>query len=63
MVKTSQDQIEKDEQRILQELQKNAKESIDTIAKNCGFSRQKVWRIIKRLEQNEIVWGLSLIHI
>ena len=30
---------------------------IDRIAIDCGFSRQKVWRIIKRLEENKTIWG------
>jgi DNA-binding Lrp family transcriptional regulator len=51
----------KDEARILMELQKNSNESIDTIAKNCGFSRQKVWRIIKQLEANQTIWGYTAI--
>ncbi len=61
MAKTSKKQIEKDEHKIIAELQKNAKESIDVIAKNCRFSRQKVWRIIKRLEKNKTIWGYTAI--
>ena len=57
MPKSSKDQIYADEKKVIRELQKNSKESIDTIAKNCGFSRQKVWRIIKRLEKNKTIWG------
>jgi len=57
MSKVSREQIDADEKKVLQELQKNSKESIDTIAKKCGFSRQKVWRIIKRLEKNKTIWG------
>ena len=57
MPKSSREQIDNDEQRILRELQNNSKESIDKIAKKCGFSRQKVWRIIKRLENNKTIWG------
>jgi len=56
MPKSSQKQIEQDEKKVIAELQKNAKESIDVIAKKCGFSRQKVWRIIKRLEDNKTIW-------
>jgi Lrp/AsnC family transcriptional regulator len=61
MPKRSKLQIAEDEKRILTELQKNANESIDTIAKQCGFSRQKVWRSIKRLEQDHIIWGYTAI--
>ena len=57
MPKTSQEQIDNDEKRVIRELQKNSKESIDKIAKKCGFSRQKVWRVIKRLEKNKTIWG------
>ena len=57
MVKSSEEMLAKDESKVLAELQKNSKESIDTIAKHCGFSRQKVWRIIKHLEDNKIIWG------
>ena len=51
MAKSSFKQIELDERKIIDELKKNAKENIDKISKNCGFSRQKVWRIIKNLEK------------
>ena len=57
MPKTSREQIANDKKKILQELQKNSKESIDKIAKKCGFSRQKVWRVIKRLEKDKTIWG------
>jgi DNA-binding Lrp family transcriptional regulator len=61
MPKRSRQQIAEDEKRILTELQKNANESIDTIAKHCKFSRQKVWRSIKRLEHDHIIWGYTAI--
>lgn len=57
MPKRSREQIRKDENRIIKELTTNANESINKIAKKCGFSRQKVWRIVKRLEKNNIIWG------
>jgi len=57
MPKSSKEQIYSDEKKVIFELQMNSNESIDTIAKNCGFSRQKVWRIIKRLEKNKTIWG------
>ena len=61
MPKSSREQIDADEKKVLQELQKNSKESIDNIAKKCGFSRQKVWRTIKRLEKDKTIWGYSTI--
>ncbi len=61
MPKSSKKQIDKDEKKVIHELQKNAKESIDKIAKRCKFSRQKVWRIMKRLEKNKTIWGYAAI--
>ncbi len=57
MPKNSREQIDADEKKVIEELQKNSKESIDKIAKKCGFSRQKVWRVIKKLEKNKTIWG------
>ena len=57
MPKSSKEKIDLDEKKIIRELEKNAKESIDKIAQKCGCSRQKVWRIIKRLEENKTIWG------
>ena len=53
--------MDKDEKIILAELQNNAQESIDMLAKRCGFSRQKVWRIVKRLEKTRLIWGYTAI--
>jgi DNA-binding Lrp family transcriptional regulator len=49
------------EMKVIQELQKNSKVSIEAMAKICGVSRQKVYRIIKHLEGNQIIWGYSAI--
>jgi DNA-binding Lrp family transcriptional regulator len=57
MAKNSMKQIQEDEKQILLELSKNANKSVNEIAKTCGFSRQKVWRIIKNLENNNTIWG------
>jgi Lrp/AsnC family leucine-responsive transcriptional regulator len=61
MSKSSRDQIVKDEKKILSELVKNSNENIDTIAKHCGFSRQKTWRFIKQLEAKGLIWGYTAI--
>lgn len=61
MPKSSKKQIVEDEKKVLFELQRNANESIDAIAKKCGFSRQKVWRIIKRLEKEKTIWGYTTV--
>jgi len=57
MAKNSIKQIEEDEKRVLNELSNQANKSVNEIAKKCGFSRQKVWRIIKNLESNKTIWG------
>jgi len=61
MPKSSVKQIEKDERKILNELRKNANKSINDIAQSCGFSRQKVWRVINNLEKNHTIWGYTAI--
>ena len=61
MSKSSGEQIEQDEKKILSELVKNSNENIDTIAKHCGFSRQKVRRAIKRLEVKGLIWGYTAV--
>ena len=61
MPKTRTDRLITDEYKVIGVLQKNAHENIDTIAKKCGFSRQKVWRIIKKLEKEKMIWGYTAI--
>jgi DNA-binding Lrp family transcriptional regulator len=61
MAKSSKKQIDQDEKLVIEQLQRNSNESIDKIAKTCGFSRQKVWRIIKRLENNKTIWGYTAV--
>jgi len=53
--------ITQDESQVLTLLERQAKESIDEIAKQCGFSRQKVWRTIKVLEERKIIWGYTAV--
>ena len=57
MPKSSRKQIGEDDKKFLKVLRKNSGDSIENIAKKCGFSRQKVWRIKKRLEKSKTVWG------
>lgn len=61
MAKTSKQQILIDEKKVIEQLQKNSMENLDMFAKKCGFSRQKVWRIIKNLEKNQFIWGYTAI--
>ncbi len=61
MARSSLTQIEKDERKIIKELIRNARESIDKIANRCKFSRQKVWRIMNKLEDSKKIWGYTTI--
>jgi len=54
LAKSSKETMMKDEIKVLDFLEQHAKESVEEIAKRSGVSRQKIWRIIKRLEENEI---------
>ncbi len=63
MPKNSLNQIKQDEKKILDELSKNADKSVNEIAQSLGFSRQKVWRIVKNLEKNHTIWGyIAVLH-
>jgi DNA-binding Lrp family transcriptional regulator len=61
MPKRSREQIDIDEKKILDELLINGKKSINDISDSLGFSRQKVWRVIKNLEKNKTIWGYTAI--
>jgi DNA-binding Lrp family transcriptional regulator len=61
MSKMSKEQINKDEKKIIIELKNKATENLDVLARRCGFSRQKVWRIVKRLEHTQLIWGYTAI--
>jgi DNA-binding Lrp family transcriptional regulator len=61
LTKSSKETMLKDEIKVLDVLEQHAKESVDEIAKRCGVSRQKISRIIKRLEENKIIWGYSAV--
>ena len=61
MPKSSKKQTSEDEKKLLKILQKNSGVSIESIAKKCGFSKQKVGRIKKRLEKNKTIWGYSAV--
>lgn len=61
MAKTSKKQMDKDEQRILAELERDSNESLDRMAKRLKFSRQKIWRFIKNLDKSKAIWGYTAI--
>jgi DNA-binding Lrp family transcriptional regulator len=58
---SSKKQIKDDEKKLLMTLRKNSNDSIEQIAKRCGFSRQKFWRVKKRLEKNKTIWGYNTV--
>ena len=61
MAKSSYKQIAEDEQKIIRQLTEDARQSPQEIAEHCGFSRQKVWRIINKLEENNRIWGYTAV--
>jgi DNA-binding Lrp family transcriptional regulator len=60
-MKRNKDILSSEEHMVLHELEKNAKNTVNNIAKNCKVSRQKVQRIQKRLENNQVIWGYSAV--
>ena len=61
MPKSSKSKVTDSENKVIEELKKDSSKSVDTIAKEFGFSRQKVWRIKKQLESNKTIWGYSAV--
>lgn len=61
MAKSSKKEIEKDRQNVIYELENNSNRSVNEIAVKLGFSRQKIWRIIKDLEDDNTIWGYTAI--
>ena len=59
MPKSSNKQIKEDEKKVIKLLLKDSRQSPNEIAEKLGFSRQKAWKIIKRLEKNKTIWGYT----
>lgn len=57
MPKKSKQQINQDDIKIITELQRCSTANISTILAKTGFSRQKVSKSIKKLEENKVIWG------
>lgn len=51
-------QIDLDKKKVIEQLQKNSNEGIDSKEKKYGFFSQNIWRFIKRLENNKTIWGV-----
>jgi DNA-binding Lrp family transcriptional regulator len=61
MPKRSRDEVEADINKIVKIFQSDARISFNDLAEKTGFSRQKIWRIIKSLENNKTIWGYTTI--
>jgi DNA-binding Lrp family transcriptional regulator len=61
MTKTKRNQALQDQIKVLNALEENSKETIKELKKKCGFSHQKIWRIIKNLETNNTIWGHTIV--
>jgi len=61
MPKVSDKQIQIDETKVIDQLRENSNKSINEIAEKLGFSRQKVWRIVKKLEKENTIWGYGAV--
>jgi DNA-binding Lrp family transcriptional regulator len=61
MVKNSKEKTKADEQIVIEKLMEDARQSPHEIAEQCGFSRQKVWRIINKVEDNNKLWGYTTV--
>ena len=61
MAKAKEYCVSEDEKAIVKELKQYPRESIDKISRKCSFSRQKVSKIIRRLEGNKTIWGYHTI--
>jgi DNA-binding Lrp family transcriptional regulator len=57
MPKKIKDELNQDEEKVLACLQHNSNQSIEQIAKKCGLTSQKLMRIKRKLERNNIIWG------
>ena len=61
MSKSSKEKTDEDKGLILEALRNNAYRSVTEIADKLGFSRQKIGRIIKDLENDNIIWGYTTV--
>jgi len=61
MAKSSFKQIKEDEKKVLNQLLDDSRRSPNEIANKLKFSRQKVWKIIKKLEKEKKIWGYTAI--
>jgi len=51
------DRLNDDEIKVLRYLIQNSNQNIEQIAKKCDLTSQKILRLKKKLEKNNIIWG------
>jgi DNA-binding Lrp family transcriptional regulator len=61
MPKSSKETMKMNEMKVLDVLEQHANENISELGKKCGFSSQKVARIIKNLEKEKRIWGYAAV--
>jgi len=61
MARTTLKNQKEDEKQVISELIRNGNALLDDIAEKLGCSRQKIWRIIKRLEETKVIWGYTAV--
>lgn len=61
MPRKSQREVKKSEKQLISMLKSNARLSAYALGKKLGCSRQKVWRMNKELEKNNIIWGYTTV--
>jgi len=61
MAKNSRKQIRQDTEAVLRVMQEKGKNDLQKISEKAGFSRQKTWRMIKKLEENKGIWGYTAV--
>ena len=54
---TSRNQIKADEERVGLELLRNPNQDAASIARECGLSKQKVWRVLKQFEERGVIFS------
>jgi len=62
MVKNSKETTEMDKMKVLDVLRTHSMKNVNELSKMCGFSPQKIAKIIKQLEKEKRIWGYATIE-
>jgi DNA-binding Lrp family transcriptional regulator len=57
----SKKEITKNDRKILDELEKNARQSLIEISDKTGLSRQTIQKTLQKLEKDNVIWGYQAI--